>query len=500
MPEAAGRAARAAAADRRAGRGDGHARRLGRRAGAAADAAVRRHRQRQDRGLPARWPSRRCAAGKQALVLVPEINLTPQLEQRFAARFPGRRLVSLHSALTPAQRLQHWLSAHLGEADLVLGTRLAVFASLPRLGLIVVDEEHDPSYKQQDGARYSARDLAVYRGHLAQRAGAARLGDAVARDLVARADRPLPAGDAAGARRRAARCPRCAWWTWPPCRAPRRARRRRRCAPQLVDAIQQRVARGEQTLVFLNRRGFAPVLHCPALHAGRAAARTAAPGACSTRASASCAATTAARRSRCRAPAPTAATSTSSRWAAAPSGWRSRSPSCCPARACCASTPTPRAPRARSSRSSASVHAGDVDVLVGTQMVDQGPRLPPRHAGGRGQSGQRAVRRRLPRARAPVRAADAGRRPRGTRRGHRARQRDVGADLQPGARAVRGAEEARLRRLRDDAAGRARSPPACRRTRTSRCCAPRRGPRTSPRPSCARRATSRKTLSRSRPT
>src|SRR6202007_276363 len=108
------------------------------------------------------------AAGKQALVLVPEINLTPQLEQRFAARFPGRRLVSLHSALTPAQRLQHWLSAHLGHADLVLGTRLAVFASLPRLGLVVVDEEHDPSYKQQEGARYSARDLAVYRGRLEQ--------------------------------------------------------------------------------------------------------------------------------------------------------------------------------------------------------------------------------------------------------------------------------------------------------------------------------------------
>jgi primosomal protein N' (replication factor Y) len=107
---------------------------------------------------------RALAAGRQALVLVPEINLTPQLEARFAARFPGRRLVSLHSALTPAQRLNHWLLAHLGRADLVLGTRLAVFASMPRLGLIVVDEEHDPSFKQQEGARYSARDLAVYRG------------------------------------------------------------------------------------------------------------------------------------------------------------------------------------------------------------------------------------------------------------------------------------------------------------------------------------------------
>jgi primosomal protein N' (replication factor Y) len=203
------------------------------------------------------------AAGKQALVLVPEINLTPQLEQRFAARFPGRRLVSLHSALTPAQRLQHWLSAHLGEADLVLGTRLAVFASLPRLGLIVVDEEHDPSYKQQDGARYSARDLAVYRGHLAQvpvllgsatpsletwsHAQTGRYRQVTLAERVGRG--ALPAVrllDMATVPRAAPRSPPQA------------------LAPQLIEAIQQRVARGEQTLLFLNRRGFAPVLHCPA--------------------------------------------------------------------------------------------------------------------------------------------------------------------------------------------------------------------------------------------
>ena len=103
----------------------------------------------------------RWRAGRQALVLVPEINLTPQLVARFAERFAGRRIVALHSGLTPAQRLRSWLAAHLGRADIVLGTRLAVFAPLPRLGLIVVDEEHDPSYKQQEGARYSARDLAV---------------------------------------------------------------------------------------------------------------------------------------------------------------------------------------------------------------------------------------------------------------------------------------------------------------------------------------------------
>lgn len=93
------------------------------------------------------------AAGRQALVLVPEINLTPQLEARFAQRFAGRHIVSLHSGLTPAQRLRSWLAAHLGLADLVLGTRLAVFASMPRLGLIVVDEEHDASRSEERRCR-----------------------------------------------------------------------------------------------------------------------------------------------------------------------------------------------------------------------------------------------------------------------------------------------------------------------------------------------------------
>ena len=105
----------------------------------------------------------------QVLVMVPEINLTPQLQARFEARFAhlGReRVVPMHSGLTPAQRLKGWLAAHSGQARLVLGTRMAVFASMPHLRLLVVDEEHDPSYKQQEGARYSARDLAVYRARL----------------------------------------------------------------------------------------------------------------------------------------------------------------------------------------------------------------------------------------------------------------------------------------------------------------------------------------------
>lgn len=106
--------------------------------------------------------------GEQALVLVPEINLTPQLEMVFRKRFPAVRLVSLHSHLARMPRLLGWLDAQLGRAQIVLGTRLAVFTPLPKLGLIVVDEEQDPSFKQQEGLRYSARDVAVYRARLAE--------------------------------------------------------------------------------------------------------------------------------------------------------------------------------------------------------------------------------------------------------------------------------------------------------------------------------------------
>jgi primosomal protein N' (replication factor Y) len=199
------------------------------------------------------------AAGKQALVLVPEINLTPQLEARFAERFAGRHIVSLHSGLTPAQRLRHWLAAHLGLADLVLGTRLAVFASMPRLGLIVVDEEHDPSYKSQEGARYSARDLAVYRGKL--EAAPVLLGSATpSLESWQRANEGryvrlgLPSRIGGGA--------------LPTVRLvdmgllPKVKGVSPVVSPPLLAALQLRIERQEQSLVFLNRRGYAPVLHC----------------------------------------------------------------------------------------------------------------------------------------------------------------------------------------------------------------------------------------------
>ena len=201
------------------------------------------------------------AAGRQALVLVPEINLTPQLEARFAQRFPQRRMVAMHSGLTPAQRLSNWLLAALGHADIVLGTRLSVFAPLPRLGLIVVDEEHDPSYKQQEGARYSARDLAVYRAqleHVPVVLGSATPSletwqrAAQGRYTRLRLDQRVGGGA----------LPRVRLFDMgvlprPPAGAPPVV-----LAPMVLASKQERLARGEQSLVFLNRRGYAPVLHC----------------------------------------------------------------------------------------------------------------------------------------------------------------------------------------------------------------------------------------------
>jgi primosomal protein N' (replication factor Y) len=198
----------------------------------------------------------------QALVMVPEINLTPQLEARFGERFGTAAVVSLHSGMTNPQRLASWLAAHSGAARIVLGTRMAVFASMPTLRLIVVDEEHDPSYKQQEGARYSARDLAVWRG---QREGAkVILGSATPSLESWHQSRPATGADRGGRYLRLAMPSRIGEAALPTVRLvdmklqpPRTV-----LSAPLLEAISQRIARGEQSMVFLNRRGYAPVLAC----------------------------------------------------------------------------------------------------------------------------------------------------------------------------------------------------------------------------------------------
>jgi primosomal protein N' (replication factor Y) len=198
------------------------------------------------------------AGGQQALALVPEIGLTPQLEARFRNAFPDTRIAVLHSALPDAARTQAWLDAARGDAPIVLGTRLAVLTPLPRLGLVVVDEEHDPSFKQQEGLRYSGRDAAI---HLAKLAGCPVVLGSATPSLETwhncRAGRycllTLPERAVPGARLPSVRMVDL-----------RAERAEHGLAASVTDAIRARRARGEQSLVFINRRGYAPVLTCEA--------------------------------------------------------------------------------------------------------------------------------------------------------------------------------------------------------------------------------------------
>ena len=196
------------------------------------------------------------AQGRQVLMLVPEIALTPQLEQRVAQRFAAANVVSLHSALADGARSRGFVQALTGRADIVLGTRLAVFAPLPRLGLILVDEEHDASYKQQEGVRYSARDVAVWRAR--QRDVPVVLGSATpSLETWYHAKSERYALQTLSQRAVAATLPAVR------CIDTRRIKLDEGLSPALQAAIAQRLERGEQSLVFLNRRGYAPVLSCP---------------------------------------------------------------------------------------------------------------------------------------------------------------------------------------------------------------------------------------------
>jgi primosomal protein N' (replication factor Y) len=197
-------------------------------------------------------------AGGQVLLLVPEINLTPQLEHRVRRALPGVAVAVLHSGLASGERFAHWQSAAAGEARLVVGTRLAVFVPMPELSLVIVDEEHDSSYKQQENVRYHARDVAVWRAH--RRKVPVVLGSATpsletwlhaCEGRYQRLDLPRRADPRA-------RMPRLRFADNRPARA------LEGIGEALREALAVRLARGEQSLVFVNRRGFSPSLLCSA--------------------------------------------------------------------------------------------------------------------------------------------------------------------------------------------------------------------------------------------
>lgn len=193
-------------------------------------------------------------AGRQTLVLVPEIGLTPQLVGRLRARF-GEELAVIHSGLSEGERLAAWRSARDASAHLIVGTRSAVFSPLPKPGLVVVDEEHDPSFKQQQGFRYSARDLAVVRAR------------ALDVPVVLASATPSLESFRHGieGRYRMLRLPRRIGAAGAPSirviDMNRHASRHGLSTP-LLALLDQHLARGNQVLLFINRRGFAPVLFC----------------------------------------------------------------------------------------------------------------------------------------------------------------------------------------------------------------------------------------------
>jgi len=198
----------------------------------------------------------------QVLIMVPEINLTPMLLERFTARFGAEHVAAMHSGMTPAQRLTNWLAAHLGQARIILGTRMAALCSAPGLRLIVVDEEHDPSYKSQEGARYSARDLAIYRARVETQHGRP------CQVVLGSATPSLESWHAASSGRylRLDMPERMGGGQLPHLRLVDMSQQPKGAvlAPALVAAMTERAQRGEQSLVLLNRRGYAPVLSCHA--------------------------------------------------------------------------------------------------------------------------------------------------------------------------------------------------------------------------------------------
>ncbi len=194
------------------------------------------------------------ARDTQVLLLVPEIALTPQLESLILARFPGTPIATLHSGLADGARADRWQAARTGHARIVLGTRLSVFTPLPALGLIIVDEEHDSSLKQGEGFRYSARDLAVVRARhhgVPVVLGSATPSLETYRNAIDQRYRLLTLKNRIQAGLPAISCVDL-----------RQQRPPDGISTELIAAITKRIARGEQSMVFINRRGYAPVLMC----------------------------------------------------------------------------------------------------------------------------------------------------------------------------------------------------------------------------------------------
>ena len=192
----------------------------------------------------------------QVLILVPEINLTPQFAQRLTERFGEQAVVSLHSGLNDGERLLAWWRAAYGHARVILGTRLSILSMIPNLRAIVVDEEHDPSYRQQDGIRYSARDVAIYRAHQLgipiilgsatpsfetwQSAQSGRYGLHVLQQRAS-AGAQLPKVHLINTQQRHAHDG---------------------LSQPMIQAVDAALARGQMSLLFQNRRGYAPVVYC----------------------------------------------------------------------------------------------------------------------------------------------------------------------------------------------------------------------------------------------
>lgn len=194
--------------------------------------------------------------GNQVLLLLPEISLTPQLETRFRSRF-ATSIAVFHSRLTENERLSSWLRIQSGEAGILLGTRSAVFIPMKRLGLVIIDEEHDSSFKQQEGFRFSARDVAIRKAQYLRipvLLGSATPSLESLANVARSRYRPLPLPDRAGG----AVAPKFRMIDI------RNQRLREGLSRTLLGSIQTTLQQGEQVLLFLNRRGYAPTLICHA--------------------------------------------------------------------------------------------------------------------------------------------------------------------------------------------------------------------------------------------